>query len=261
MGQTSDPYEDDTESSLGISISGLPGEPDEPEDVVQSGPDEPEGDFDAEAVELAAGDTVLVEGTGLDSEETTDDGREVDATASDDESSDSDSDDEDDDEDGEATGGEEVAYDLTEWEDDQLSSLFDKLTDSGIDYLWDGEELFVRAEDEVAADVVIEAVTYPDQLDEEDDDGDAGATLLGDLFVAADRLQHDPEEHEAVASLLTLADKADDASAPYGLSDEEWKHLHGKVDVLAQLLEAETIDVDASIEAASVLRNAVRPYV
>ena len=254
MGQLSDPYEDDAENNLGISISGLPDEPEEPDDVVQSGPEEPEGDFDAEAVELAAGDIVPVEGTGLDTEET-EEGSDV-ATDVDEDESDSD----DEDEDGESLG-DEVAYDLTEWEDDQLSSLFDKLTDAGIDYLWDGEELFVRAEDEVAADVVIEQVTYPDQLDEEDDDGDAGATLLGDLYIAADRLQHDPEEHEAVASLLTLADTADDAAAPYGLSDEEWKHLHEKVDALAQLLEAEKIEIEESMAAARELRNAIRPYV
>jgi hypothetical protein len=249
VGQLSDPYEDDAENNLGISISGLPDEPEEPDDVVQSGPEEPEGDFDAEAVELAAGDIVPVEGTGLDTEET-----EETEDATDDES------DDDEDADGESLG-DEVAYDLTEWEDDQLSSLFDKLTDAGIDYLWDGEELFVRAEDEVAADVVIEQVTYPDQLDEEDDDGDAGATLLGDLYIAADRLQHDPEEHEAVASLLTLADTADDATAPYGLSDEEWKHLHEKVDALAQLLEAEKIEIEEAMAAARELRNSIRPYV
>lgn len=255
MGQLSDPYDEDAENNLGISISGLPDEPEEPDDVVESGPEEPEGDFDAEAVELAAGDIVPVEGTGLDTEETDVD---LDADDLDDEDDDDDADDEA--ADGESPG-EEVAYDLTEWDDDQLSSLFDKLTDGGIDYLWDGEELFVRAEDEVAADVVIEQVTFPDQLDEEDDDGDAGATLLGDLYIAADRLQHDPEEHEAVASLLTLADTADDASVPYGLSDEEWKHLHEKVDVLAVLLEAENIEIDESIEAAQALRNAIRPYV
>lgn len=246
MGQTSDPYEDDAANNLGISISGLPDEPEEPEDVVESGPEEPEGDFDAEAVELAAGDTVLVEGSGLDTEETAEDDVDADSDADDDDGTDA---------------GEEVAYDLTDWEDDQLSILFDKLTDAGVDYLWDGEELYVRAEDEVAADVVIEAVTFPDQLDVEDDDGDAGAGLLGDLYIAADRLQHDPEEHEAVASLLTLADTADDASAPYGLSDEEWKHLHDKVDTLAQLLEAETPDVEESMSAARELRNAIRPYV
>ena len=257
MGQLSDPYEDDAENNLGISISGLPDEPEEPDDVVQSGPEEPEGDFDAEAVELAAGDIVPVEGTGLDTEET----EETEETDESDDATDAgDESDDDEDADGESLG-DEVAYDLTEWEDDQLSSLFDKLTDAGIDYLWDGEELFVRAEDEVAADVVIEQVTYPDQLDEEDDDGDAGATLLGDLYIAADRLQHDPEEHEAVASLLTLADTADDATAPYGLSDEEWKHLHEKVDALAQLLEAEKIEIEESMAAARELRNSIRPYV
>jgi hypothetical protein len=265
VGQLSDPYQNEEDDQLGITISGLPAEPEEPDDVVSSGPEEPEGDFEAEAVELADGDRVSVEGTGLDTEETvegdTDADGDLDAAAAgsvDDE--DDGLDDEDGDEDGEVTG-DEVAYDLTEWEDDQLSSLFDKLTDAGIDYLWDGEELYVREEDEVATDVVIEQVSYPDQLDEEEDDGDAGANLLGGLYIAADRLQHDPEEHEAIASLLTLADTADEASAPYGLSDEEWKHLHEKVDSLAQLLEAEKIDIEEAAASARQLRNAIRPYV
>jgi hypothetical protein len=246
VGSISDPYDDDAADDLGISISGLPDEPEEPDDVTDSGPEEPEGDFDAEAVELADGDRVAVEGTGLDTVVT---------------SEDDDLDDEDDEDDLGEEIGEEVAYDLTEWEDDQLSVLFDKLTEAGLDYLWDGEELFVRADDEDTADNLIEAVSYPDQLQEEDDAGDAGAHLLGDIFIAADRLQHDPEEHDAVASLLTLADAADEASAPYGLSDEEWKHLHEKVDALAELLEADTIDIDAATESATTLRNALRPYV
>ena len=247
VGQPSDPYDND-EEYLGISISGLPGEPDEPEDVVDAGPEEPEGNFDAEAVELADGDRGSVDGTGLDTEY---------SEGSDDE------DDLDDDEESEGDdAGEEVAYDLTEWEDDQLSTLFDKLTEAGLDYLWDGEELFVRAEDEDTVDNVIERVSYPDQLAEEDDDGgDSGANLLGDAFVAADRLQHDPEEHEAVAQLLTLADAAEEAAAPYGLSDEEWKRLHEKIEGLADLLEADTIDVEAATEAAKDLRSALRPYV
>jgi len=269
VGQVSDPFENEDENNLGISISGLPGEPEEPDDVVNSGPEEPEGDFDAEAVELAAGDLVLVEGTGLDTEETFDvvddeaagevdeaDG-DVTAVAADEDAEDED---EDDAEDGDA-GGDEIAYDLGEWEDDQLSTLFDKLSEAGVDYLWDGEELYVRAEDEPAADVIIEQVSYPDQLDAEDDDGDAGAGLLGDLYIAADRLQHDPEEHEAIASLLTLADTADEAPTPYGLSDPDWKKLHEKVDALAQLLEAEELDIEESATAARELRNAIRPYV
>jgi hypothetical protein len=280
VGQTSDPYQNEDEDDLGITISGLPGEPEEPEDVVNSGPEEPEGDFDAEAIELAAGDTVLVDGTGLDSEETDDDGDPVDdvvgtstdleadgdatdadaAEPDEDEDDDSDESDEDDDAADEVVG-DEVAYDLAEWEDDQLSLLFDRLSDAGIDYLWDGEELYVRAEDEVAADVVIEQVSYPDQLDEEDDDGDAGAQLLGDLYVAADRLQHNPEEHESIASLLTLADTVEEASAPYGMTPAEWKNIREKVDALAHLLEAETIDIEESADAARTLRNATRAYV
>lgn len=251
VGSISDPYDDDAEDALGISISGLPDEPEEPEGVSESGPDEPEGDFDAEAVELADGDRVSVEGTGLDSVVTTEEDDDL-------------LDDDDDlDDEGDDLGdpGEEVAYDLTEWEDDQLSTLFDKMTAAGLDYLWDGEELFVRADDEDTADRIIEQVSYPDQLEEESDDGDAGATLLGDIFVAADRLQHDPEEHDAIAALLTLADTTEEASAPYGLADEVWKHLQEKVEALADLLEADTIDIEAATEAAVELRTSLRPYV
>ena len=52
MGQLSDPYNQGEDEGLGISISGLPGELDEPEpdeDTVPGGP-EPDGDTDAEVV-------------------------------------------------------------------------------------------------------------------------------------------------------------------------------------------------------------------
>jgi hypothetical protein len=281
VGQPSDPYQNEDEDNLGITISGLPGEPEEPEDVESSGPEEPEGDFDAEAVELAAGDMVLVEGTGLDTEVLDEDGDPVDdddvdvaglAGASDDTDDDGidadaatdDAEDDDAETDAEAEDddvGDEVAYDLAEWEDDQLSLLFDKLSDAGIDYLWDGEELYVREADEPATDVVIEAVSYPDQLDEEADDGDAGAELLGNLYIAADRLKDNPEEHESVASLLKLADTVEEASAPYGMADAEWKNICEKVESLAQQLEAEKLDIEESAEAARTLRNAIRGYV
>ncbi|HEY8546546.1 MAG TPA: hypothetical protein VIL36_15910 [Acidimicrobiales bacterium] len=264
MGQTSDPYQNEDDDSLGITISGLPDEPELPEDVVNAGPEEPEGAFDAEAVELAAGDTVLVEGTGLDTALTDDEGRPVGDADLDEEVAaalGANGDDEDEDDADGTPVGDEVAYDLAEWEDDQLSLLFDKLTDAGIDYLWDGEELYVREEDEDATDVLIEQVSYPDQLDEEEDDGDAGAQLLGDVYIAADRLQHNPEDHESIASLLTLADTIEESAAPYGIADPEWKNIREKVDALARLLEAKTIDTDASADAARTLRNAIRAYV
>jgi len=293
VGQLSDPYQNEDDENLGITISGLPGEPEEPEDVESSGPEEPEGDFDAEAVELAAGDMVLVEGTGLDTEVIDEDGDPVDddieldddvdtaglvaaadadadteadgvadtEDADEDDDEDADEDDDESDDDDADVVGDEVAYDLAEWEDDQLSLLFDKLSDAGIDYLWDGEELYVREEDEPSTDVVIEAVSYPDQLDEEADDGDAGAELLGNLYIAADRLKDNPEEHESVASLLKLADTVEEASAPYGMAGAEWKNICEKVESLAQLLEAEKLDIEESAEAARTLRNAIRSYV
>jgi hypothetical protein len=104
-------------------------------------------------------------------------------------------------------------------------------------------------------------VSYPDQLAEEDDDGDAGAELLGNLYIAADRLKDNPEDHESVASLLTMADTVEESSAPYGMVEAEWKNISEKVDTLAQLLEAEKLDIEESAEAARTLRNAIRSYV
>ena len=55
VGQLSDPYEQGEDEGLGISISGLPGELDEPEpdeDAVPGGP-EPDGDTIASAFEAS----------------------------------------------------------------------------------------------------------------------------------------------------------------------------------------------------------------
>jgi hypothetical protein len=241
VGQLTDPYKDAENEGLDISISGLPGEPHEPP------PDD--DDIDVDMSELR-GD---VDDEDLDDE----------AAASDDDESDSgdeDDDDEDEDEDdGEETG--EVAYDMSEWEDDQRQALTDALDEAGVAHAWDEDELYVREVDEQVVDAILEEVAHPHALEPESDDGDAGAALLGELFVVADRLQHDPEEHEAVALLLRLANATEDADPPYGLGDDDWEALRGRVDTLAEALEVDDPNLDEVLEAAEQLRTAIRPYV
>jgi hypothetical protein len=232
MGQLSDPYEQGEDDGLQISVSGLP-----------EGTEEPVDD------DLAPTDD-------LDDEES-DDVDDVDAAE--DEGGDAD---EDDDEFDEELDEDEVAYELTDWSNEQLDALFDGLDTAKIAFNWDGEELFIRAADEQAVDDLLEKVAQPNELVVEEDDGeDGGGWLLGELFVVADRLQHDPEEHESVASLLQLANAADEATAPYGLADAEWDALREKVTGLATVLEDAKPDPDAVIEAARELRSATRPYV
>jgi hypothetical protein len=251
VGQLSDPYNQGEDDGVDLTISGLPEdledpEPDELEEVTRSGPDEPDGDFDDD-------NDVVVD---------TEDGEVIDAEVSDEADDDAESDDsgEDGDDDGEDEDDEEVAYDLTEWDDEHLDALFDQLDAADLAYLWDGEELFIQASDEQAVDEVLEKVSNPDAL-AADDDSDGGGWLLGELFVAADRLQHDPEEHETVATLLQLATAAEESEPPYGLSEAEWEQLKERVTALATALEQDKPDADTVIEAAKELRSHTRPYV
>ena len=272
VGQLSDPYDQSQDDGLEISLSGLPEDPEEPElpDGVEgveglgsSGPEEPEGDFDDEIDDLRerskSGDLDDDELDLEDDDEDVDEGDEVlDADIDDDEEDADDEDDqdakdedaEDEDEDEDA----ELAYDLAEWDNDQLDALFAALQQDEIDYVWDGSELFVRADDEQAVDQIVERI-------DGESGGDGGGQLLGDLFVTADELQHDPEAHESVARLLKLANVADEADTPYGLDDSVWEGLREKVTAVATLLEDEKPDGDEVIAAAGELRLAIRPYV
>lgn len=262
------PYEQSEDDGLEISLSGLPEDTDEPElpegvegpdddveELSASGPEEPEGDFDDEVDDLRersrSGD--LQEGEldllADDEEDAADDVLDADADSDDAE----DDEDEEGDEEGDEEDG-ELAYDLAEWDNDRLDALFAALQQDEIDYVWDGSELFVRADDEPAVDEIVERI-------DGEADADGGGQLLGDLFVAADQLQHDPEANDSVAQLLKLADIADGAGTPYGLDDSVWEGLHEKVTALATLLEEEKPDGDEVIAAAGDLRLAIRPYV
>lgn len=260
VGHVSDPYnEADDEGEL--TVTGLPDDLEDPpvEGVVSSGPDEPDGDFDdtndvatdadtdADASDVDASDVEAVEddleeGTDVDVDDGEDDDVDAAAAAGDDLE-------------------EEIAYSLDEFDDDQLDQVFDALEEAVIPYLWDGEELFVQAVDEQAVDELLDRIANPHEIAAEGGDGDGGGWLLGELFVTADRLQRDPDEHETVASLLQLATASDEAAAPYGLAEPEWEQLRDRVTALATILEADDPDPDEAIEAARELRNAVRPYV
>jgi hypothetical protein len=242
VGQLTDPYKDAESEGLGISLSGLPDEPEEPP---------ADDDIDVDFGELGA-----TEDDAADDAVAGDDTDAADAEGKDDGGDDTDDDDGD-----EGTG--EVAYDLSEWEDDQIEALNEALDEAGVAYAWDDDELelYVREADEGLVDAIVDQVQHPHALPEESDDGDAGAVLLGELFVVADELHHDPEEHEAVARFLRLATTTEDADPPYGLGEEDWEALRGRVDTLAEALEVDEPDGDEVIEAAAQLRTAIRPFV
>jgi hypothetical protein len=272
VGQLSDPYEQGEDEGLGITISGLPGELDEPESDAAAEPGrEPKADdagdmevvydlddwseiergavtdrlreagiphgWQATALHVAEADEAAVENILDIVEGENEDALTLDATQ------------------------DQVAYDLSDWDDDRLTALVDELDAAGIAHGWDEDELFVYAADEQAADELLDRVAHPHELPPEADDGPAGAELLGEVFVAADRLQHDPDDHEGTVSMLDLGHAVEGAEPPYGIGAKEWDHLQGRVDALCSQLRAPKVDEDAVIDAARDLRNALRSYV
>jgi hypothetical protein len=272
VGQLSDPFEQGEDDELGITISGLPGEREEPEpepDDASAGagdaPDDgtsgesitydlddwselerqaiaerlreagiPHG-WDGTALQIAAVDEAAVENV-LDIVEG-EAGPPLDADR------------------------DQVAYDLTEWDDDQVNALAHELTEAGIAFAWEVDELHVYAEDEQAVDELLDRVAHPHELAAEPDDGHSGAELLGEIFVAADRLQHGGDDHEGTLTMLDMGRAIDVSEPPYGLGRPEWTRLCERVTSLGSLLQAESVDRDAVMESARDLRSELRPYV
>jgi hypothetical protein len=263
VGQLSDPYEQG-EEELGITISGLPGELDDaPDDAPVDAPVDGDDDvivfaldewsdmersavtdrlreagiphgWEGTSLHVAAADEApvanvldIVEGEA--------------APALDDER-------------------DQVAYDLSEWDDDLITTLEGELRAAEISYGWEGE-LYVYADDEQAVDELFDRVAHPHQLAAEPDDGPAGAELLGELFVAADRLQHDGEDPVGTINALELGRAVDGSDPPYGLGKAEWDHLCERVRALGDELLEDDVDPDAVMASARDLRTALRPYV
>jgi hypothetical protein len=154
---------------------------------------------------------------------------------------------------------EQVAYDLTEWDDDSCVGLMEALATEAIPYALDGDELFVGTEDEARVDEILRALTTP------------GATLtlggpasfeaMSELFVAADVLSHDPDDGHASASLVAGARAAAGASVPYGLDPAWWDGVVARAGALADLVESPNPDDDQVIGLATDLRAELRPFI
>jgi len=161
--------------------------------------------------------------------------------------------------------GDEVVFELADWTDDDRAALRDKLQAKGIAHEWEDGDLVVADADADAADDAIEAVEYPDELavdaeGAEADDGGVGYELMSALFVAADRLQHDPEDPRVGGAFDEAADAvAAAATPPYGVAAEEWKQVQElATNVCDQLDEA---DADVIARDAAALRPLLSRYV
>jgi hypothetical protein len=155
----------------------------------------------------------------------------------------------------------QVAYDLTDWDALGRERLFSVLEDEAVPYGVDGEELFVHEIDEQRVDEMIEAIVRPDAQSEAGAASAEGPEVMGELFVAADRLVHDPIDSAGTLALVAAIRRASDAPSPYGMDKVWWDGVLDRADALVALRGSPAPDDDAVVGAATELRDALRPYV
>lgn len=157
-------------------------------------------------------------------------------------------------------GDDEVGYDLDDWGPADREALTAALRAERIAHEWREEEVVVPERWADLVEELIDAIDHPDALDLDDDDGDGGAELLGNLYVAADVLSGDPTSSGAVIELLELAPTVADQRPPYGVDGSAWAAIVEQVGALAVLLEADA-DGDEVQAAAGDVRSLLRPLV
>ena len=149
-------------------------------------------------------------------------------------------------------------------DDLKFLQLTDALARNAIPFSWEeNRNLVVRERDSDRVEDLLDEIEYPEALDDEDTEALAGEVpyeRVSDLFVAADRLMHAPED-VALAGELDLAARAvEGGRAPYGLAPDEWVRI---TELAAALRDDLAGDADADVIAldARTLRDLLRRVV
>lgn len=106
-----------------------------------------------------------------------------------------------------------------------------------------------------------------DKAGDEDDEDEvevlepASAELMGELFLAADRLQHDPSDAGGISGIADHVEDLDDYGPPWGMDPEPWAKAVSLANDIADVLADENGDPDVVQERSKELRTLLRPFV
>jgi hypothetical protein len=145
----------------------------------------------------------------------------------------------------------EIVYDLDEWPQDEREELTRRLERGGVPYRWeDDDTLVIASRDEVLVETLLDQVEQhaPDADDlEGDGDDEVDGELLGELFLAADRLKDQPLDADGLAGLLAVLDEAEATKPPFGVNRSLWAGALGRAEAIAAVLTGS----EASLAAAN----------
>ena len=163
----------------------------------------------------------------------------------------------------------EVRYGLDGWPANDRAAVTAALADLDAPYRWEpGLVLVVPAAAESDVDRLLDDIDAgggDERGSPEDDDGFDGGeeaqAAMGELFVAADRLQHDPVDRGLAVELAQAATVVQGSLPPYGVEPQVWARVQDMAEALASSSCDEPVDVDAVSADAHALRELLREYV
>lgn len=163
-----------------------------------------------------------------------------------------------------APGVETVTYEVGDWPYGLEDRFIEALIENRIPHQRGYKEIAVGTTDEEPVDALVETVTAAwedEQPTEEELDGPDAQQVLSELFVSADRLQHDASDRAGTVRFDDAAGLLEKTGLPFGFAQGDWDAVAARVTALRDLLsDAESTD-DQIVEAARDLRSHLRPLV
>ncbi len=158
----------------------------------------------------------------------------------------------------------EVGYELDDWPASARSTLTASLGERGVPARWEpGLTLVVRESDADLVDDLLDQLDeqdWPDDHGPADEEGEGAQEAMGDLFVAADRLMHEPSDEGIGAELVEVAGRVAASPPPFGIEAAAWAQIQELAAVVVGHLDAGTAE-DAVVTDARTLRDLLRRYV
>lgn len=168
----------------------------------------------------------------------------------------------------------EVGYVLEDWPVSDRGAVSAALDEVAIPFRWEEglvlvvpgpvEQRVDRLLDDIQADSV-DAGSPDAALEAEGDfDADGGEeaqAAMADVFVAADKLQHEPFDLGAADDLAAAAATVETSPPPFGIERQLWSQIAAMAASIGTQLEAPDADGEAVALCARELRDFLRDYV
>ena len=164
----------------------------------------------------------------------------------------------------------EIVFDLAGLSTEERRHLSMRLTGAGISHIWEvATDLVVSVQDAPTIESYIEEVRNPEgfgdeelaALEEESDvDDEEVYAAMSNLYVAADRLMHAPDDEATAGTFYLAADDVEGLPAPFGFDPRVWTQVLGLADSITSALDAEG-DPETIGNDAKTLRQLLVNYV